>query len=64
MSGQAPAVVKVRALGEPGDIDALAAVLTASRAVEVIDRTGPRPNRYDPGVRVYLTLLIHQEAQQ
>ena len=48
----APGVVKLRLLGQPEDIDALAAVLGASPAVEVIDRSGPRTNRYDEGVRV------------
>jgi hypothetical protein len=63
-AGQAPGVVKVRLLGEPGDIEALAGVLGASPAVEVIDRSGPRANRYDPGVRVYLTLRVTEGGQR
>ena len=58
----AAGVVKLRLLGEPEDIDALTAVLGASPAVEVIDRSGPRANRYDAGVRVYLTFRTNQEA--
>jgi hypothetical protein len=47
-------VVKVRLSGEPAGIAAVLAVL--ARAGEVLDRSGPRPNRYDPGERVYLTI--------
>ena len=54
----APGVVKVRLSGELADIEALAAALTGPAAVEVIDRSGPRANRYDPGQRVYLTVRI------
>jgi hypothetical protein len=63
-AGTAPGVVKVRVIGEPEDIEALASALAASPAAEVVDRSGPRPNRYDEGVRVYLTVRIHEEAQQ
>ena len=63
-AGQPFAVVQVRVLGEIGDIDALAAALAASPAVEVIHRSGPRANRHDPGMRVYLTLRVSKEAQQ
>ena len=63
-AGQSGAVVQVRVLGEVKDIDALAAALAASPAVEVIHRSGPRVNRRDPGVRVYLTLRVSKEAQR
>jgi len=53
----APGVVKIRLSGELDDIGALAAVLAAA-GVEVIDRSGPRANRYDPGERVYLTVRV------
>ncbi len=62
--GQAPGVVKVRLLGEPGDIKALAAVFGASPAVEVIERSGSRPNRYDPGVRLYMTVRVTEGGQR
>ena len=64
MTEQALGVVQVRVLGEIGDIDALAAALATSPAVEVIHRSGPRANRRDPGVRIYLTLRISKEAQR
>jgi hypothetical protein len=51
---QAPGVVKVRLSGDRADIEAVTAVLAG--ACEVLDRSGPRPNSYDPGERVYLTI--------
>ena len=53
-AGHAPIVVKVRLSGDPAGIAEAAAAL-ADR-FEVVDRSGPRPNRYDPGERVYLTI--------
>jgi hypothetical protein len=53
---QAPGVVRVRLSGERAGIDLAAAVLAGS--CEVLDRSGPRPNRYDPGERIYLTVRI------
>jgi len=53
-AGPAPEVVKVRLSGERAGIETVLAVL--ARACEVLDRSGPRPNRYDPGQRVYLTV--------
>ena len=50
----APEVVKVRLSGERAGIETVLAVLAA--ACEVLDQSGPRPNRYDPGQRVYLTV--------
>jgi hypothetical protein len=47
-----PGVVKVRLSGDRADLDTVAAVLAGS--CEVLDRSGPRPNDYDPGERVYL----------
>ena len=51
-------MVKVRLSGEPGGVQALAAVLATGGAVEILDRSGPRANRYDPGQRVYLTVRV------
>jgi hypothetical protein len=47
-------VVKVRLSGERAEVDMVAAVLAGS--CEVLDRSGPRPNHYDPGEWVYLTI--------
>jgi hypothetical protein len=55
-AGPAPEVVKVRLSGERAGIETVLTVLAA--ACEVLDRSGPRPNRYDPGQRVYLTVRI------
>lgn len=52
--GTAPGVVKVRLSGDRDDIERAAAALAGR--FEVLDRSAPRPNRYDPGERVYLTL--------
>jgi len=49
-----PRVLKVRLSGSPEDCAAAADQLAAW----TIDRSAPYPNRRDPGVRVYLTLLI------
>jgi hypothetical protein len=56
---QPPHVVKVRLIGEQADIDAVTAALDSSPGTKVIDHSsGARPNRYDPGVRVYLTVRV------
>jgi len=52
---QAPSVVKVRLSGGARDIEALTAIL-ASVGAEIIERSGPRRNRRDPGERMYLTV--------
>ena len=57
LPGPAPGVVKVRLSGEMADIVAVTELL-AQAGVEVLDMTGPRPNRYDPGVRVHLTIRL------
>ena len=54
VAGPAPEVVKVRLSGGRAGVETVLAVLAA--ACEVLDRSGPRPNRYDPGQRVYLTV--------
>ena len=54
VAGPAPEEVKVRLSGDLADIEAVTAVL--ARCCEVLDRSGPRPNRYDPGQRMYLTV--------
>jgi hypothetical protein len=51
---QPPGVVKVRLSGDRADIAAVAGLL--ADICEVLDRSGPRPNRYDPGERVHLTI--------
>ena len=54
VAGPAPEVVKVRLSGERAGIETVLTVL--ARACEVLDRSGPHPNRDDPGQRVYLTV--------
>lgn len=51
---QPPRVLKVRLSGTAEDCAAAAGQLAAW----TLDRSAPYPNRRDPGVRVYLTLLI------
>ena len=53
----APGAVKVRLIGEREDIYQFAA-LFALRGIEVLGSDGPRPNRRDPGVRLYLTVRM------
>ena len=52
-----PGVVKVRLSGGLADLVRVTGMLTGAGA-EVLDTHGPRPNRYDPGVRVHLTVRI------
>jgi hypothetical protein len=54
----APGVVKVRLAGEDRDAAAVAAILAASPAVEVL--TGP--DAYDAGARLYLTVRVDPAA--
>jgi hypothetical protein len=61
MTGEQARPVRVRLSGQPGDVEAVARLLRASgqgAGVEVLFQTGPRPNRLDPGVRIYLGLLV------
>jgi hypothetical protein len=53
-AGQVPGVVKVRLSGDRAGIEAAATALAG--ICEVLDQSGPHPNRYDPGERVYLTV--------
>jgi hypothetical protein len=53
----APGVIKIRLTGDEADISRAAELLTEAGA-EVLDASGPRPNRYDPGVRAYLTIRL------
>jgi hypothetical protein len=54
----APGVVRVRLLGDTADADVLAAILAASPVIEVIDKSAPRLNRREAGVRLYFTVRI------
>jgi hypothetical protein len=58
---QPPGVVKVRLSGERADIGRVAELL-ARGSTEVLDASGPRPNRYDPGERVYLTVRLARQT--
>jgi hypothetical protein len=62
-AGQAPGVVKIRLSGERADIEQAAGLLARAGA-EVLDRSRPRPNRDDPGERVYLTVRLAARAGQ
>lgn len=57
-AGQAPGVLGIRLAGDTADLDPLADVLAEVPSVEVLSRSAGRPNRYEPGVRVYLTVRI------
>lgn len=52
-----PGAVQLRLLGERADIEMVASLLACAGA-EIITRTGPRANRTDPGVRVYMTVRV------
>ncbi len=58
---QAPGVVSVRLSGEHADISRAVGLLVRGGA-EVLYTSGPRPNRYDPGERVYLTVRLAPET--
>ncbi|MGO9078137.1 MAG: hypothetical protein ACLQDY_03735 [Streptosporangiaceae bacterium] len=53
-AGQAPGVVKLRLMGSAEDCAAVADEMEPWTA----ERSAPYPNRRDPGVRVYLTLMV------
>jgi hypothetical protein len=55
-----PGRVGVRLSGDPAGIEAAEAVLAAGS--EILARSGPHPNRRDPGVRVYLTIRVPPAA--
>jgi hypothetical protein len=57
-SPAAPGVVQVRLLGSLPELAALAQLVGSLPGVEILTAHGPRPNRYDPGERVYLTVRI------
>ncbi len=54
----APGVVQVRLLGPRPELAALAQLVASLPGVAILTACGPRPNRYDPGGRVYLTVRI------
>jgi hypothetical protein len=61
-----PGVVEIRLSGMPADVAAMAALIKrAAREAGVAVGAGsrPRPNREDPGVRVYLTVCTPPEAE-
>lgn len=59
----ADGVVKVRLSGEMADVSRVAGLL-AETGAEVLDASGPRANREDLGVRVYLTIRLPAEEGQ
>lgn len=61
-SPAAPGVVQVRLLGALPELTALAGYLGSLPGLEILTAHGPRPNRYDPGERVYLTVRIDPPA--
>ncbi len=59
-AAQAPGVVKLRLSGSAEDCAAVADELAPWTA----ERSAPCPNRRDPGVRVYLTLMVRAGQRQ
>ena len=58
-AGALPGMVKVRLSGEQHALYALAAMLAANPAVEILaGPDGPYRNRREPGYRVYLTVRV------
>jgi hypothetical protein len=66
-AGQAPGTVEVRLSGVREDVDTLISLIERVAAglpvitvgIELLHRSGYRPNRYDPGERIHLTVRIH-----
>ncbi|MGH3222571.1 MAG: hypothetical protein ACRDPY_28395 [Streptosporangiaceae bacterium] len=62
-----PGVVEVRLLGVREDVDTLLSLIERMAAglpvttvgIELLHRSGYRPNRYDPGERMHLTVRVH-----
>jgi hypothetical protein len=65
--GQPPGVVEVRLSGVREDVDTLTSLIErpatglpiTTVGIEVLHRSGYRPNRYDPGERIHLTVRVH-----
>jgi hypothetical protein len=58
-----PGAVQLRVLGEREDVEMLASLLACCGA-QIVARSGPRPNRTDPGVRVYMTVQLPAGTRQ
>jgi hypothetical protein len=66
-AGQAPGMVELRLSGAREDTGAVISVLERLAAglpvttvgIELVHRSGYRPNRYDPGERIHLTVRVH-----
>lgn len=54
----APGVVKVRLSGEQADLAQVRITSATGADVEVIEASGPYPNRNSTGVRMYVTLRL------
>ena len=61
-SPAAPGLVQIRLLGSLPELTALAALMGSLPGLEILTAHGPRPNRYDLGERVYLTIRIDSPA--
>ncbi|WP_435108859.1 hypothetical protein [Nocardiopsis synnemataformans] len=53
------AVVQVRIMGQPEEVEAFLAAQERAPGVQVIHTSGPRENRRDPGVRVHATVEVN-----
>ncbi len=69
-AGPAPGVVEVRLSGTAEDTATVVSVLerlatglpVTTIALEVLNRSGARANRRDPGERVYVLVRVHQDG--
>lgn len=59
-----PSRVKVRLLGPENLVGEVADALASLNGCQVRDRSQPRPNQYEPGVRLYLTLEASHGCDQ
>jgi hypothetical protein len=55
--------VHLRLMGEREDIEMIASLLACAGA-EIVTRSGARPNRTDPGVRVHMVVRAPEDPRR
>jgi hypothetical protein len=57
-------VTEIRISGAPGDVTRIGLMIAAMPGIDVTSMHGPRANRRDPGVRVYLNAEMAEKEQK
>ena len=54
LAPDSPPVIEIRLSGQPEDVTRASVIIAELDRLNVLKISGPRPNRHDPGVRVYI----------